>query len=89
MMMVGEGSTFDHGLRSDRAHHAHRDGEASKKVTGPEMATAAPRTGYAPVNGLDMYDEIHGTGPPLVLPSKWERGRGRRGQAHCLTGGVA
>jgi pimeloyl-ACP methyl ester carboxylesterase len=25
------------------------------------------RSGYAPVNGLDMYYEIHGTGQPLVL----------------------
>jgi pimeloyl-ACP methyl ester carboxylesterase len=25
------------------------------------------RSGYAPVNGLEMYYEIHGTGPPLVL----------------------
>jgi pimeloyl-ACP methyl ester carboxylesterase len=28
---------------------------------------AAPTTGYAPVNGLEMYFEIHGEGPPLVL----------------------
>ena len=28
---------------------------------------ASPRTGYAPVNGLQMYYEIHGTGHPLVL----------------------
>ncbi|MEA2514663.1 MAG: hypothetical protein QOF33_2862 [Thermomicrobiales bacterium] len=31
------------------------------------MANAAPQTGYAPVNGLNMYYEIHGTGRPLVL----------------------
>jgi pimeloyl-ACP methyl ester carboxylesterase len=32
------------------------------------MATAAPTTGYAPVNGLQMYYEIHGSGgTPLVL----------------------
>ena len=30
------------------------------------MQTAA-QTGYAPVNGLNMYYEIHGTGQPLVL----------------------
>jgi pimeloyl-ACP methyl ester carboxylesterase len=30
--------------------------------------TATPaQTGYAPVNGLNMYYEIHGTGQPLVL----------------------
>jgi pimeloyl-ACP methyl ester carboxylesterase len=26
-----------------------------------------PRGGYAPVNGLNMYYEVHGTGQPLVL----------------------
>lgn len=28
---------------------------------------AASRSGYAPVNGLQMYYEIHGTGQPLIL----------------------
>ena len=27
----------------------------------------SPRTGYAPVNGLEMYYQIHGSGEPLVL----------------------
>ena len=32
------------------------------------MAQPAPQTGYAPVNGLQMYYEIHGSGGlPLVL----------------------
>jgi pimeloyl-ACP methyl ester carboxylesterase len=31
------------------------------------MPTNAPRTGYAPVNDLEMYYEIHGEGPPLLL----------------------
>jgi pimeloyl-ACP methyl ester carboxylesterase len=31
------------------------------------MANTTPQTGYAPVNGLNMYYEIHGTGEPLVL----------------------
>ncbi len=31
------------------------------------MANADPQTGYASVNGLHMYYEIHGTGEPLVL----------------------
>src|SRR5215207_1128479 len=35
-------------------------------VTTTNDATAA-RTGYAPVNGLEMYYEIHGSGQPLVL----------------------
>ena len=29
--------------------------------------TTAPETGYAPVNGLRMYYEIHGVGEPLLL----------------------
>jgi pimeloyl-ACP methyl ester carboxylesterase len=34
---------------------------------GSGMADAAPATGYAPVNGLRMYYEVHGSGEPLVL----------------------
>jgi pimeloyl-ACP methyl ester carboxylesterase len=30
-------------------------------------ATNAAKTGYAPVNGLNLYYEIHGTGEPLIL----------------------
>ena len=37
--------------------------------TGPSDQHAAPavKTGYAPVNGLQLYYEIRGTGQPLVL----------------------
>jgi pimeloyl-ACP methyl ester carboxylesterase len=31
------------------------------------MTTTPAQTGYAPVNGLNMYYEIHGAGQPLVL----------------------
>ncbi|HUY98797.1 MAG TPA: alpha/beta fold hydrolase [Thermomicrobiaceae bacterium] len=31
------------------------------------MKTSTPRTGYAPVNGLELYYEIHGSGEPLLL----------------------
>ncbi len=31
------------------------------------MIDTAMKTGYAPVNGLEMYYEIHGTGRPLLL----------------------
>jgi pimeloyl-ACP methyl ester carboxylesterase len=31
------------------------------------MTVTAPKTGYAPVNGLQMYYEIHGSGQPLLL----------------------
>lgn len=34
---------------------------------GTEMANAPAQTGYASVNGLEMYYEIHGSGEPLVL----------------------
>ncbi len=35
----------------------------------PALASAqqAPTTGYAPVNGLKMYYEVHGSGEPVVL----------------------
>ena len=31
------------------------------------MTDADPQAGYAPVNGLEMYYEVHGTGQPLVV----------------------
>jgi pimeloyl-ACP methyl ester carboxylesterase len=31
------------------------------------VSAQEPTTGYAPVNGLNMYYEIHGTGAPVVL----------------------
>jgi pimeloyl-ACP methyl ester carboxylesterase len=31
------------------------------------LSETQPQTGYVPVNGLQMYYEIHGTGQPLVL----------------------
>jgi pimeloyl-ACP methyl ester carboxylesterase len=31
------------------------------------MASVATQTGYAPVNGLSLYYEMHGDGPPLIL----------------------
>ena len=31
------------------------------------QTSTAPKTGYAPVNGLNLYYEIHGAGEPLVL----------------------
>ena len=32
-----------------------------------DVTGSSPRTGYAPVRGLEMYYEIHGGGEPLVL----------------------
>lgn len=34
---------------------------------GSSMSNTPAQTGYAPVNGLKMYYEIHGAGQPLVL----------------------
>jgi len=31
------------------------------------MANTLLKTGYAPVNGLKMYYEIHGSGDPMML----------------------
>ena len=39
---------------------------AEKKHAWPIYYTTLVRSGYAPVNGLQMYYEIHGTGKPLV-----------------------
>jgi len=40
----------------------------TRTTTFPQgQGTSGLRTGYAPVNGLKMYYEIHGTGEPLLL----------------------
>ena len=36
-------------------------------LLGSTAAAQEPKTGYAPVNGLKMYYEIHGKGDPVVL----------------------
>src|SRR5215469_13785245 len=36
-------------------------------VSADEPAQQKPTTGYAPVNGVKMYYEIHGSGEPVVL----------------------
>lgn len=41
--------------------------EPTQTPEATEMANAASQTGYADVNGLHMYYEIHGTGEPLVV----------------------
>src|SRR4051794_23875482 len=38
-----------------------------QRRSGGDMPSSEPRVGYAPVNGLSMYYEIHGSGEPLVL----------------------
>jgi pimeloyl-ACP methyl ester carboxylesterase len=34
---------------------------------GPQMTGTTLKTGYAPVNGLKLYYEVHGAGEPLIL----------------------
>ncbi len=36
-------------------------GTPTEPSGGTDMANTAPQTGYAPVNGLQMYYEIHGS----------------------------
>ena len=36
-------------------------------VTTDVSAQQKPTTGYAPVNGINMYYEVHGGGEPAVL----------------------
>jgi pimeloyl-ACP methyl ester carboxylesterase len=36
-------------------------------VSAVVSAQQEPTTGYAPVNGLEMYYEVHGSGDPVVL----------------------
>src|SRR6516225_3108765 len=36
-------------------------------LTSAAVSAQEPTTGYAPVNGLKMYYEIHGKGDPVVL----------------------
>jgi len=40
---------------------------ASALALAQTNTTTALKIGYAPVNGLKLYYEIHGTGEPLIL----------------------
>ncbi len=42
-------------------------GTMTLQSEGVDMTATTPKTGYAAVNGLEMYYEIHGSGQPLVL----------------------
>ena len=41
--------------------------ETTHPKEGTIMATNRPQSGYAPVNNIELYYEIHGSGKPLVL----------------------
>jgi hypothetical protein len=36
-------------------------------ISAGARTSVASKTGYAPVNGLKLYYEIHGAGRPLIL----------------------
>jgi len=42
-------------------------GPGAATPAGTPVAIPTPETGYAPVNGVQLYYEIHGAGPPLIL----------------------
>jgi hypothetical protein len=46
---------------------------ASARVFAQTRTTIGVKTGYAPVNGLNLYYEIVGTGEPLILLVGWAR----------------
>lgn len=46
---------------------AQNNPAASTKQVKPGKTVTASKIGYAPVNGLKLYYEIHGNGEPLVL----------------------
>ena len=50
------------GLAAPALAFAQSDpGTPTQSSEGDAVKEAAPQTGYAPVNGLQMYYEIHGT----------------------------
>src|SRR5215211_3833706 len=70
LVSLGHGS-FDSSRKAHRrpkfAFAQTEPNTATPSSEGAEMANTTPQTGYAPVNGLNMYYEIHGAGQPLVL----------------------
>jgi len=45
----------------------NKEKSVQKTDSAADLATTNVRAGYAPVNGLKMYYEIHGNGKPIVL----------------------
>ena len=57
-------------LAATQSIFAQTDGERAtpaSQAQGDGLTDTTPQSGYAPVNELRMYYEIHGTGEPLVL----------------------
>jgi pimeloyl-ACP methyl ester carboxylesterase len=53
--------------QSEQLSDLFRRVEETAMSTGSGTTTRPFTSGYAPVNGLEMYYEVHGTGRPLVL----------------------
>src|SRR5215203_5718834 len=70
LVSLGHGS-FDSSRKAHRrpkfAFAQTEPNTTTPSSEGAEMANTTPQTGYAPVNGLNIYYEIHGAGRPLVL----------------------
>jgi pimeloyl-ACP methyl ester carboxylesterase len=68
-------------LRESQSAAGAPNDVATGKSTPPPQSAAPAQTGYADVNGLRMYYEVHGNGKPLVLlhgsfmtiPLNWSR----------------
>jgi pimeloyl-ACP methyl ester carboxylesterase len=56
---------LDEGIQMTESHD--QTDEDERLTSADAMPMTQPRAGYAPVNGLQMYYEIHGTGLPLIL----------------------
>jgi pimeloyl-ACP methyl ester carboxylesterase len=54
-------------IQAETTPTSHSVAAPTTSAKANEIATTTPQTGYAAVNGLNMYYEIHGTGQPLVL----------------------
>jgi pimeloyl-ACP methyl ester carboxylesterase len=65
---VASGAAASVSLATSRAVFAQADAAAATATAeGNATTPTAAETGYAPVNGLQMYYEVHGSGEPLVL----------------------
>lgn len=64
---VGLVATAGTMLATRTAALAQTGGAATTTTAGDDMASTGVTSGYAPVNGLQLYYEIHGAGEPLVL----------------------
>src|ERR671910_1744824 len=59
---------MNHWRRDDSMEHVRNEETTVTQQSSTASNTGPPVTGYAPVNGLQMYYELHGAGgTPLLL----------------------